>query len=105
MSVFLPVVLDAVSFGSYLYLYDNHLKESLLNQTDRQDGFSTKGRSNLGYSFWLMTASSILSVLALLILVLGILRRGKTKVSFGKRRTDENEPSTRPKDAPGMMMY
>ena len=81
------------------------MQASLLNESDRQDGFSTQGSSNLGYSFWLMIASSILDVLTILMLVVGILKRGKMTFSLGKGKAKESESAIRPGDGPVMMMY
>lgn len=108
MGIFLvwPVLLGAVSSGSYLYLYMHYLRDSLLRPSDHQDGFSTKGLSSLGFSFWLMLASSILNILTFLILSLGILRRGETRLSFGWwKERDTEDSSERPTDAPVIMMY
>ena len=98
------VFLGSVSFGSYFYLYKEYLQMSLLNTTDCQDGFSTRASSSLGYSFWMMMTSSSLNIMTILILVVGVLRSGKTTLSFGKRNTNESEP-VRSKDGPVMMMY
>lgn len=103
-SSFLAFV-DAVSLGCYFYLYHRYLRISLLSINDLQDGFSTRDQCKMGFSLWLVVASSCIDVVTFLILIVGIMRRGKTRVSFGKKSKQEIEPSVRPRDGPVMMMY
>lgn len=106
---FLTIILKTLALGAYLYLYNKTLKISLLSKRDQADGFSTKGRAKLGYSFWLMVTSLIVSIASSAIICGSVLRSKRTNLSNQQRNNKSSENAVpmqrRTTDGSGMMIF
>ena len=94
----IPLALNLVTFiatltasSCYASLYSTHLKETVLQKYEIQQGFTSQ--SNLGYSFWINIPVLILDLINFILLLLIKSRKNVNRKRYGEKRNDKSNDS------------